>query len=253
MTKASDNPFPSILIEEATEPSAPAAGHQRLYIDSTSHKLKATNSSGTDRDIEGLSNPMTTAGDIIYGGASGTPTRLAVGTAGQVLKVNAGATAPEWGAASGGGGGILAFDYNVYVGGDIALSSTSPAAVTGPTDLTVAASTGDVVMLGISAIANNTTGQSIGFDFATIVSASPVNYVSSGNGTPVNIGVMGWFIPATAVIGVVSGSYGYVVQAGDISGGNVVFRLYARVSGNRTLSAQSTIPLWTQATNFGQP
>jgi len=48
-------------------------------------------------------NPMTAAGDIIYGGTSGAPTRLAAGTAGQVLKMNSGATAPEWGAASGGG------------------------------------------------------------------------------------------------------------------------------------------------------
>lgn len=53
MTKASDNAFPSLLITEGTEPSAPAAGKQRLYIDSTSHLLKATNSSGTERNIEG--------------------------------------------------------------------------------------------------------------------------------------------------------------------------------------------------------
>lgn len=51
-------------------------------------------------DVPLMNNPMTTAGDVIYGGASGAPTRLAVGTAGQVLKVNSGATAPEWGAAS---------------------------------------------------------------------------------------------------------------------------------------------------------
>ena len=44
MTKASDNSFPSILITEGTEPSAPAAGKQRLYIDSTTHKLKRTDS-----------------------------------------------------------------------------------------------------------------------------------------------------------------------------------------------------------------
>lgn len=49
-----------------------------------------------------MTNPMTTAGDIIYGGTSGAPTRLAKGTAGQVLKMNSGATAPEWGDASGG-------------------------------------------------------------------------------------------------------------------------------------------------------
>jgi hypothetical protein len=44
---------------------------------------------------------ITTAGDILYGTAADTVARLGIGTAGQVLKVNSGATAPEWGAASG--------------------------------------------------------------------------------------------------------------------------------------------------------
>ncbi len=51
----------------------------------------------------GMENPMTTEGDIIVGGASGIPSRLAKGTAGQVLKV--GETGIEWGEAGGGGGG----------------------------------------------------------------------------------------------------------------------------------------------------
>jgi hypothetical protein len=38
---------------------------------------------------------MTTAGDVIYRNAT-VPTRLGIGTAGQVLTVNSGATAPEW-------------------------------------------------------------------------------------------------------------------------------------------------------------
>jgi hypothetical protein len=45
---------------------------------------------------------ITTAGDLLYGTAADTVARLGIGTAGQVLKVNSGATAPEWGAASGG-------------------------------------------------------------------------------------------------------------------------------------------------------
>jgi hypothetical protein len=43
---------------------------------------------------------ITTAGDILYGTAADTVARLGIGTAGQVLKVNSGATAPEWGAAA---------------------------------------------------------------------------------------------------------------------------------------------------------
>ena len=42
-------------------------------------------------------SPMTTGGDIIYGGASGSATRLANGSSGQVLLSNGGTAAPSWG------------------------------------------------------------------------------------------------------------------------------------------------------------
>lgn len=41
-------------------------------------------------------SPMTTGGDLIYGGASGTGTRLANGTAGQILQSNGTTLAPTW-------------------------------------------------------------------------------------------------------------------------------------------------------------
>ncbi len=44
-------------------------------------------------------SPMTSTGDLIYGGTGGTGTRLAAGTAGQFLQMNSGATAPTWGSA----------------------------------------------------------------------------------------------------------------------------------------------------------
>ena len=47
-------------------------------------------------------SPTTTQGDVIYRGASADE-RLAKGTAGQVLTMNSGATAPEWAAAAAGG------------------------------------------------------------------------------------------------------------------------------------------------------
>jgi hypothetical protein len=46
----------------------------------------------------GLTNPMITAGDVIYGGASGTPTRLPKGSVGDVL--TQGASDPAWTAPS---------------------------------------------------------------------------------------------------------------------------------------------------------
>jgi hypothetical protein len=45
---------------------------------------------------------LTTAGDVIYRNAT-VPVRLGIGTAGQVLTVNTGATAPEWKTPAGGG------------------------------------------------------------------------------------------------------------------------------------------------------
>ena len=46
---------------------------------------------------------VTTAGDVIYRNAT-VPTRLGIGTAGQVLTVNSGATAPEWSTPTGSSG-----------------------------------------------------------------------------------------------------------------------------------------------------
>lgn len=65
-------------------------------------KLNGNIGAITLSSLGGFSNPMTTLGDIIYGGASGVATRLGLGTAGQVLKVNSGANGIEWGTSSGG-------------------------------------------------------------------------------------------------------------------------------------------------------
>jgi hypothetical protein len=46
------------------------------------------------------------AGDLVYGTAADTLAKLAIGTAGQVLQVNSGATAPEWATPSGGSSGL---------------------------------------------------------------------------------------------------------------------------------------------------
>ena len=50
-----------------------------------------------------MTNPMTTTGDLIKGGAGGTPARIGIGSAGQALVVSAGA--PAWGSVGIAGGG----------------------------------------------------------------------------------------------------------------------------------------------------
>jgi hypothetical protein len=43
-----------------------------------------------------MTNPMTTEGDIVYGGTSGTPTRLGKGTGSQYLAMKSDGSIPEW-------------------------------------------------------------------------------------------------------------------------------------------------------------
>jgi len=56
-------------------------------------------------NVEGGIQPtlLTTAGDIMYASSASNPDRLGIGTAGQVLQVNSGATAPEWATLTSGG------------------------------------------------------------------------------------------------------------------------------------------------------
>jgi hypothetical protein len=76
----------------------------------------------TNLDTTGMVNPMTTTGDTIYSSSGTTPARLGIGTAGQVLTVNSGATAPEWATATGGGGMTL-ISTTALTGASITLSS----------------------------------------------------------------------------------------------------------------------------------
>ena len=79
----------------AGRPAASAVGSGALY-NCTTHGLvyqQLAGSWGTWMTLPaaGFSNPMTTAEDIIYGGASGTPTRKAKGSDGTFLGVASGA------------------------------------------------------------------------------------------------------------------------------------------------------------------
>ncbi len=58
-------------ITEGTEPSAPSAGHQRLYVDSTTHLLMITNSGGTESAVGGVTSDATlTTTDITTNNSS---------------------------------------------------------------------------------------------------------------------------------------------------------------------------------------
>ena len=75
---------------------AHGAGTQATSVTAYWTKLAAKGTDGTD-----VGTTITTQGDILYRDGSGLQ-RLAKGTAAQTLKMNSGATAPEWVTAAGG-------------------------------------------------------------------------------------------------------------------------------------------------------
>jgi hypothetical protein len=84
--------------------TAPEEG-QFAYLKDTNVTTYYTGSAWANVDTTGMTNPMTTTADMIYSSSGSTPARLGIGTVGQVLTVNSGATAPEWATPSAGGGG----------------------------------------------------------------------------------------------------------------------------------------------------
>ena len=73
------------------------------YLKDTNVTTYYTGSAWANLDTTGMTNPMTTTGDTIYSSSGSTPARLGIGTANQILRVNSGATAPEWATVSSGG------------------------------------------------------------------------------------------------------------------------------------------------------
>jgi hypothetical protein len=137
-------------------------------------------------------SPMTTGGDIIYGGASGTGTRLANGTTGQVLTSAGGTAAPTW--TNPGTGTVTSVAATVpaflsVAGTPITTSGTLAFTLSG-TALPIA--NGGT---GVTSVTSSTTASSwAGWDAngllyanslvpANVITSSNQTYVASGAGT----------------------------------------------------------------------
>jgi len=163
--KRDQNHVPTLLAVSSVDGLTPVT----LYADPTTHRLLIDSAGG-------MSNPMTTGGDLIYGGASGTPTRLANGNAGEVLTSQGTTLAPIWSTPAGTGDMVLASVQTVTgaktfgtiggaVGKLILAGSTSgssilnAAAVAGTTTITLPGTT--TVLAGLSVANSFTTSQAI--------------------------------------------------------------------------------------------
>jgi len=74
---------------------------QFAYLKDTNVTTYYTGSAWANLDTTGMTNPMTTTGDMVYSSSGSTPARLGIGSTGQVLTVAGGI--PSWAAPAGGG------------------------------------------------------------------------------------------------------------------------------------------------------
>ena len=140
-------------------------------------------------------------------------------------------------------------------GASITLSSNSVwANVDTGLDLTLNATTGDVVEYGISAILA-AQGVETYFDVVTIVSGNPVNsfgFDTTPANPPTSYGIQAW-LSLPSVTSTLSGSFFRTLVAGDISSGTVTLRLrFANSSATtRSLTSGTAQPLEVFAFNRG--
>ena len=93
----------TIGIDDGTTTQKGAVQLEDSTSSTSTTKAATPNSVKSAYDLANAAIPKSlvdAAGDLIYATADNTVARLALGTAGQVLKVNSGATAPEWGTAT---------------------------------------------------------------------------------------------------------------------------------------------------------
>ncbi len=141
--------------------------------------------------FDGLS-PMTTGGDIIYGGASGTGTRLANGTSGQVLTSSGGTSAPTWTNVSTGTVTSVAATVPAFLS-----VSGSPITTSGTLAFTLSGTALPIANggTGVTSVTSSTTASSwAGWDAngllyanslvpANVITSTNQTYVASGAGT----------------------------------------------------------------------
>lgn len=151
----------------------------------------------------------------------------------------------------GGGGGIVAQSQRRITSGDWATGSLGfgwKEAFGTAEDITLAASTGDRLQVGVAGIWNNAASD----DYIDVKAVTSGTHLS-GQGGASGVGYSAWMAKLNATEFSVGGSMWYTVDAGDISGGNVALRIVTRTGGGRTLRANTTQGFYFFAANFGQP
>jgi hypothetical protein len=168
----------------------------------------------TEGGVPVMTNPMTTKGDIIVGGTSGTPARLAIGTGTQFLGITGGT--PAW-KATGAGGTSFPGPFSPAQTFGKGLMTVDPAAVTSSAALTVS-------QVYVAACVAMNASNIAGFEF----------YVSSaGTGTANEC---------------YTGIYSF--SSGTLSPGTLLASTAAGVADGSFGSVGFQVPLWSTSVNL---
>ena len=182
----------------------------------------------------GTNTTSYTAGDILYASGSTTLSKLGVGTAGQVLQMNSGATAPEWAAASSGditsvvaGTGMTggatsgAATVNVIGGDGITANADDMAITAAQTTITSIYNSGLKIGYGASdAVIDFSTDNNINFliDGSSAIKFKAAGEIEAGSlDISGDVDVDGTLETDALTIGGVAGTNYFSVKAGNTS------------------------------------
>ena len=167
----------TITLPDATGTVALTSGLYALPSQTgNSGKYLKTDGTNETWSIDATSDLVTTAGDIVYGTAADTMARLGIGTANQVLRVNSGATAPEWATPA----SASPASATSFVATD--QSTTSSTFVNLATTQSVTVTTGTKALIAITMISHNDTLNNQNYISFAVTGASSVSE-GSGNNT----------------------------------------------------------------------
>lgn len=138
----------------------------------------------------------------------------------------------------------------VQIGGDVhmpnpvaELATGTGGPGTGGLDVAIAAAVGDVLLISTQLVFyDSSPSHGFGYDIATMVGGSPVNWLGQSSGSlPANVGLM--WCDSVVDISYINGSMTtqYVVEAGDVSGGIVTLRTYAYGASTNCIVCRSVV------------
>lgn len=213
-----------ILTDEGATPATPSAGTTVVYTQAG--VLYTLSPSGTPA-APIFATIFTATGQMLYASAPGTAAALSIGTAGQYLRVNAGATAPEWFS-------LLGATVPTALGGAGAAGSSASAARVDHVHAFPVSATGDLLYANA---ATTVTNLGIG---------------SGGQFLRVSAGIPAWQTVTAGDVGAVALST--VTTAGDLiygtGAGAVTRRAIGTVGQVLAVNSGATAPVWQNPPTF---